>query len=314
MITVSAPGKIHLMGEHAVVYGYPALLTAINLRMKVTIEDALGSTGLTVVSPEDTTYAKYAVDFLLHALDITDPKPCTIRIASEIPAGFHLGSSAATAVCISGAMMYFYKRIWNPIRINELAYEIEKKQHGNPSGGDNTVVTMGGLIWYRKELEFLRSIWQLPFKTPSSLNHFMILNTGKPKESTGDMVSMVKLKMEHENITIEEQFRRNEIQTRRITTAIKEGNEIELIGSIREGEQTLEAIGVVSGAVVPCIRAIEHAGGAAKILGGGGLRGGVGCLLCYHSDPSILLSISKKYSFPMTSIQLSEEGVRLDEK
>ena len=38
MITVSVPGKIHLMGEHAVVYGKPALLSAINLRLSVTIE------------------------------------------------------------------------------------------------------------------------------------------------------------------------------------------------------------------------------------------------------------------------------------
>ena len=37
MITVSAPGKIHLLGEHTVVYGKPALLTTVDLRVTVTI-------------------------------------------------------------------------------------------------------------------------------------------------------------------------------------------------------------------------------------------------------------------------------------
>jgi len=32
-VTASAPGKITLFGEHAVVYGYPALVVAINKRI-----------------------------------------------------------------------------------------------------------------------------------------------------------------------------------------------------------------------------------------------------------------------------------------
>ena len=313
MVTVSAPGKIHLMGEHAVVYGYPALLAAINLRMKVTIAESRDTSGITIHSPEDISYARYASDYILETLGITNPLPSTMTITSDIPSGYHLGSSAATAVCVTAAMMYFYKKIWNPIRINEIAYEIEKKQHKNPSGGDNTVVTMGGLIWYRKELEFLRSIWQLPFKPHPQLAHFMIAHTGRPKESTGEMVAIVSEHMKHDPIHIETQFRINELQTRRIAAAVKEGNEPELIASIREGERTLESIRVVSESVIACIRAIEHEGGAAKILGGGGVQGGVGCLLCYHSDPFVLLSICKRYSYDVTSIQLGEEGVRLDE-
>lgn len=37
-LTVSAPGKVHLLGEHAVVYGRPALIAAINYRLYVSIQ------------------------------------------------------------------------------------------------------------------------------------------------------------------------------------------------------------------------------------------------------------------------------------
>lgn len=314
MVTVSAPAKIHLMGEHAVVYGYPALLAAINLRMKITIDEKTdGSTGIDIISSDDSSYARHALEVFLDTFQLANPTPARITITSEIPSGFHLGSSAAVAVCMSGALLFFYKKIWNPTRINELAYEIEKKQHGNPSGGDNTAVTMGGLIWYRKELEFLKSIWQLPFKPHSSLSHFMIVNTGRPKESTGEMVASVKVKLQQNTTFVEEQFRTNELQTRLIAQAIKEGNEQQLIEALKTGEKTLEAIGVVSDVVLPCIRDIEQSGGAAKILGGGGIAGGVGFLLCYHPNHENLSKIVSSYNWRIDPILLGEEGVRLEQ-
>ncbi len=40
MITISVPAKIHLLGEHTVVYGKPALLAAINLHVTITLSPA----------------------------------------------------------------------------------------------------------------------------------------------------------------------------------------------------------------------------------------------------------------------------------
>lgn len=315
MVTVSVPGKIHLMGEHAVVYGKPALLAAVNMRMCVTIEEQKkGSEKISVKSNESTDHAMYAVDYLLEQFTIDNHVPIKISIDSAIPAGFHLGSSAALAVGISGVMMYFFKKIWNPIRINELAYEIEKKQHGNPSGGDNTAVCMGGFIWYRKELEFLKSIWQLPFKPQASLNHFFLINTGKPKETTGEMVALVKENVQKNPGEMQKLFDLNEQQVKRVTTALKEGNEKELIDAINIGEKTLEGMGVVSKKVQPLMREIEATGGAVKILGGGGKTEGVGFLLCYHHKPFEIDTLSKRYSFSTQHITLGEEGIRLEKK
>lgn len=316
MVSVSVPGKIHLMGEHAVVYGKPALITAINLRLSVAIsyQKKSSDTHITIISSEPTGYARHAVDFLLNTLHITDVRPVEIRIDSQIPAGYHLGSSAAVAVGLTGAILYFYKKIWNPIRINELAYEIEKKQHGNPSGGDNTAVTMGGLIWYRKELEFLRSIWQLPFKLHASLNHFFLINTGRPTEMTGEMVEYVRSQYIVHGSRFEKIFNENEKQVKRVTAALKDGNELELLDAIRTGEKTLEDMGVVSNISQSLIRHIEKTGGVAKILGGGGRQEGTGFVLCYHQNPPEIEQLCKPFGFRLQEISLGEEGVRLDEK
>lgn len=285
MITVSVPGKVHLMGEHAVVYGKPALLAAINRRLTVT------------VSKGENNASGYVADILKIVRNhFNIATPVRISIDSDIPVGFHLGSSAAVAVGVTSAVSYFLKKIWNPMLFNQLAYEAEKFKHGNPSGADNTVVTMGGLIWYRKELEFLKSMWQLPFTT--KLTHFYLVDTGKPKETTGEMVAYVA------RLPIKNFLDQNEEQTKRITVALKQGDETMLFDAMRKGERTLEKIGVVSKKALPIIRSIEKLGGAAKILGGGGRTGGVGYLLCYTKHPP-------KGALP---IRLGEEGIRLEKK
>ncbi|MCX8008841.1 MAG: mevalonate kinase [Patescibacteria group bacterium] len=310
MVTVSAPGKIHVLGEHAVVYGKPALLAAINLRLSVSVEE--GKKSLTINAPEGHSYIQHAVETTVKELRLSNTPPLNITVRSDIPVGYHLGSSAAVAVATVGAVMYYMKKLWNPERINQIAYEVEKLQHGNPSGGDNTTATFGGFIWFRKELEFLKSIWKFPFSFPDTLNHFFLIHTGRPKETTGEMVSWVKKKKEENEEKFISILLENETQTKRAAQAIRDGDENLLIDAIRQGERTLEAMGAVSESAISLIRAIEDKGGAAKILGGGGRTGPVGCILCYHHDPTMILSLCHPFGYTIQSIRLGGDGVRLE--
>lgn len=299
------------MGEHAVVYGTPALLAAINKRMRVSIDRAKTTKIITTESPECVFYALQKVR---EYLGLDTLPPMRITIISDIPAGFHLGSSAATAVGVIAASVYFLKKLWNPTQINAIAYEVEKKQHGNPSGGDNTAVTMGGFIWFRKELEFLKSMRQLDITIPSSLNHFFLVNTGRPKETTKEMIAHVRARFEKNESDLRRQFFQNEEQVKRITVALKEHDEHKLIDAMEKGERTLEAMGVVGKKVLPCIRAIEKAKGSAKILGGGGKKTGVGFLLCYHKNRHVVEMIGKKFRFTVEPVVLGGEGIKLEQK
>lgn len=318
MVTVSVPGKIHVMGEHAVVYGKPALIAAINRRLRVTIlekSNPVHKENITIRAQDDDSYIRHALEVCRQQLSLTTLPSMDIEVTSDLKPGYHLGSSAAIAVAVVGALSFFAKKIWNPMQINMIAYEVEKKQHGNPSGGDNTTVCMGGMVWFRRELEFLKSIWQIPGLSTSSLNgNFYLIDTGRPKESTGDMVSLVRKRYERFPVKMTGVFDENERQTKRIAQALKESDHGVFLDALSKGERTLEQMGVVSAYAQTVIGAIQHAGGGAKILGGGGKTKGVGYVLAYHRNTSALSQCLLPFRIHPEPIQLGDEGIRLERK
>ena len=307
-IVVSAPGKIFLMGEHAVVYGKPALLACVNKRVSVTVEEGKS---MTRIQSLDNNYILEIVDFVKNHFKMNSFPSLSITVSSQIKSGYHLGSSAAVAVATIAALLFFLKKIWNPELVNKLAYEVEKIKHGNPSGADNSTVIFGGFVWYRKELENLKSIWQVPIKMPSVLNHFYLVDTGNPKESTYEMVARVAKAHNQNKNFMDHLFNINEESTKKIAASLKEKDIPGLIDSIKIGQSSLEQIGVVGKNVIPFIRSIEKKGGAAKILGGGGLST-VGYLLCFHENLESFKKLVKLHKYSFEPITLGEEGLRLE--
>jgi mevalonate kinase len=317
MATVSVPGKIHLSGEHAIVYGKPAILTAVNLRLTATVAVVAGGQAgqFDIDAPEDKSYIRHAFGLVCRKYRI-DPVPAvTISINSDLSAGYHLGSSAAVAAAVIGASIFALKKIWNPGAINNLAYEAEKIKHGNPSGGDNTTVVFGGFIWYRKELEFLRTLWQLPIRPSQQLkNNFILVDTGRPVESTGEMVAYVNSKFKSQKSKYRRLFDNNEQVTKHMAAALKENDSRGILEAMRGCERTLEKMGVVSSFAEKIIKQIEKIGGAAKILGGGGHKKGVGYLLSYHPQKNNLVTHLAHHRLLFREILIGEEGVRLEKR
>lgn len=292
-ITVSAPCKVHLLGEWAVVWGKPALLTTVDLRIVVKISAGKGSHELQkIIDP-----------IIKKELKIKTIPPYKMEVSSEIPTGAHLGSSAAISVASIAALLSFLKIKWDLELINKLAYEAEKVFHGNPSGADNSTVCYGGLIWYRKESNDLKIIQKLPFSIPSKLaKKIILINTGTPKETTKQMIAKTK---------VNDQFLQDQERlTREMLTAIKNADQAEVIRIIRAGEKNLESIGVCSLTVAKIIRKIEAAGGAAKICGAGASSGPTGVLLCYHQNKKILEKIASENSLNYFSVKLGVEGLK----
>lgn len=312
MITISIPSKVHLLGEHAVVHGKPALLAAINKRISVTI---------TVSNKKKIQGIQEHIREVAQLLEILETEikkrtklkkiePYCVTIKSEIPVGSGLGSSAALSAGLTAALLSFLKVPWDKKTIFDIAYAGEKFFHGNPSGGDLATVIEGGFLWFRKEFEFLKTFSMLPFKPHKNIKQFILINSGKPEESTKEMVEKIaKLKISSSQ-KIQLLFNSQEELTKQMAVAIKDGNEDCLIDCIKSGERNLEELGVVGKKAQSIIREIEKLGGAAKISGAGGIRNGSGMLLAYHKSSAILDQIYLHSKLDSSKITLGEEGLR----
>jgi mevalonate kinase len=352
-ILVSAPGKIILMGEHAAVYGRPAIIAAIDKRCYVSIEP-LKSKKIEIVSEDfglkenldekriinltDTANKKWLkycksleidllssitknpLDYAVIAIGETInyfkkglPSGFRLCIDMEIPIGRGMGSSAALAVGVAGAVSVFLGEKFDKEVINKIAFFAEQKKHGLPSGGDNSTCCYGGLVWYRNETEGLKIIQPLPFSGTNEIaNNFVFADTGKPVESTGKMVGMVRLLVQKRQKYAEDIFSDQEKLTKELVMILNNGKKDEVLRIIRDGERNLEKIGVVSQSAQSLIREIEYMGGAAKVCGGGGKSAGAGILLAYHVNKKALEEFFFDRKTEFKDVLLGEEGVRVE--
>lgn len=308
-VTVSAPGKLHLSGEHAVVYGNPAIVVSTSLRTTVTLERSVTDADL---HSDSLRASDKFIDEILkvfeHRYETIVPDDLAITISSSVPAGAGMGSSAALAVALLAACITYFDKPWDAQRINELAYQAEKCIHGNPSGSDPAIVTHGGILWYRKELDFLKTFWLLPFKIPSTFAPFVLINTGRT-ESTGDLIRAVSAVRDKDVKAFTVTLDAIEQVTKSMALAVHDEKEQDFFEALKRNQRILEDIGVVSAKTKTLIDNIESLGGAAKISGAGGVISGSGVVIAMHKDPKAMLDLAKKHSYPAFQVVLGGEGV-----
>ena len=160
----SAPGKAILLGEHAVVYGHPAVAVPVNqVQAKVYITPAPGKPSGTVfitapdIHFEDnlTTLDKdhsfrVLFELVLNELNIHSFPAFNLKIKSSIPIASGLGSGAAVSIAILRGVTEFLGCSLENEKISALAFKVEKIYHGTPSGIDNTVITYEKPIFFKR--------------------------------------------------------------------------------------------------------------------------------------------------------------------
>lgn len=293
----SAPAKVILSGEHAVVYGKPAIVSAVQLYLTCTVDKSMGEmkdTKLRFIADTVRTYLRsQKIQF--------QEEPVSIRISSTIPVGRGLGSSAALSVAAVGALLAYYVpgEEFSKETINSLAYKVEKMFHKNPSGVDNSAASFGGLLYYRKEFEFLKCISALTFKLPPQIEeHLYLIDTGKPKESTADMVNHVGTLYNHDTPRVEALMQGIEKITKRlVVSVIKEDREF-FRKCIAENNELLRELGVVSAKAAALIKSLKPYG-EGKITGAGGIKNGSGFVLFFsHNNTELEKNLrERKLSF-----------------
>lgn len=272
----SAPGKIILFGEHAVVYSRPALAVPVTqVHADVEVLDS-SRAGIWINAPVIDLHAELTslpsdhpiasvILKLLQLFEISHPPDLEINISSTIPVAAGLGSGAAVSVALIRALaLHIAYPLTNGL-VNDLVYETEKLHHGTPSGIDNTVIT------YNMPVYFIKGQPIETFKTGKPFT-IVIGDTGIPaltKESVGDVRRLwLKDTAHFENIF-------NEIaQISLIARRSIESGKPELLGEYMDHNHTLlQEMTVSSPELDLLVTAARKAGAIGAKLSGGG-RGG----------------------------------------
>ena len=290
-------GKIILAGEHAVVYGYPAIASTLNLEVRVWVQ--LGQRpGLTFVNPKIDPQHKSAALFdqiLPRLTQIFGPivKKMEFLIDSDLPGGCGLGSSAALSVALIRAVLDFQKEYRDSKQIADMALELEKIFHGNPSGVDHTVIAQEGLIWFQKgQSEPIRAARKLNFVTVIASPH------------AGTLAAVQAVRRRYESDTTETTMLFEEISqlTHAMRTEIKRGDLSEIGLLMIQNQSLLRNLGVSTPELEFLCDLAQHNGAlGAKLTG----AGGGGCVIALVEDQGLYLrQVFQKASYACLPLEL----------
>lgn len=334
---VSVPGKIILFGEHSVVYpGFNALLSTISLTTEFTsniikdnyseITSGPKTKRFTLNEAKDMyrktkyLYDKFLIDSDISKInhfigaDLNFPKifiglisdryninkKIKINIKSEIPIGAGFGASATIATGIIKSVLMLNKISFDNDDIFKLVKEMEDFQHGHSSGADPACVINGGLILYKHNLDGSRSFQKIKMKNNLNKNLY-IINTGKPSESTGEMISTVKKVVDLNSKHWENKFQ----VINKIIAEFVEKNDVNFLSLLNKSGMILEELNIVNKKFKRFSSEIRKNHGAIKISGGGGLSNkGSGIAICVIEDKTYLDSLLNKYGYTLVKAKL----------
>ncbi len=308
MTTASAPGKIILFGEHAVVYGRPALAVPVT-QVQATATVSKNSRGGVWVEAPNINLSSELVNLapnhplaavissVFSTLGIVRPPALTVYIQSTIPVAAGLGSGAAVSVAILRALSSFLGVPLPDERVNKLAFESEKLYHGTPSGIDNTVIT------YAKPVYFVKGRPIKTFRVGAAFT-IVIGDTGisaPTKETVGAVHSLWKADPTHWKKIFD---RVGEIAWD-ARQAIERGDGTELGTLMDANHALLQEMTVSSAELDKLIKTAHKFGALGAKLSGGGRGGNMIALVSREKAPALaeaLLSAGAKRAI-ITTIQ-----------
>ncbi len=332
--TALAPAKIIITGEHSVVYGQPAIVTAVNRYAKAQILPGVsGDISLTLgdikqkasstirhlrilrerllesyrlclkgqlsireVLQKPSELFQFALISLIDTFQMEIQKGFHISLHSDIPIGCGMGSSAATVVSVIRALSSFLgleiKHEW----LHKLSIEAEKLQHGYSSGVDSYVSLNGGCVRFQQGKAESIDIKNLSL---------FVINTGRPRSTTGDAVMHVKKQFESSSIW--EEFG---TLSEAIENALCKDDLLALKALIYENHRLLVALGVVPLKVQAFINEIQALGGVAKICGAGAIYGDASGVVMTLMDKAPR-ELANRYGYSLIELEGEARGARV---
>lgn len=244
-MTVSAPGKLMLFGDHAVVYGYPCIVTAVSERLFVTTSEVDNL-------PGDRRFVDAAIKLWGKGRDLTLSTTCMFS------GKYGLGSSSAVTV----STLKLLRPDADNRTIFDATYKIVLQIQGVGSGFDVAAATFGGTLYYIKN----KTIKPLAIQDMP-----LVVGYTGVKSSTVEFVQMVAKNRERYPEKVERIFQGITKITEEAKTRMTAG-EWERVGRLMDfNQEYLRDLGVSSEKLETLIAAVRGAGAyGAKLSGAGG--------------------------------------------
>lgn len=329
-----APGKLILSGEHAVVYGRPALAMAIDRcaqsiivpaaddRVSFNLLDLKQSDSFTLralcelkhrllrnyqlflngeLSIRDVLHKpielfEFAFITVLDGLHLKFGGGLQIETKSNIPIGCGMGSSAATILSMLRAIGHYFRVEFRPDWFLKYSMEAEKLQHGYASGVDSYISFHGGCALFQDGKAE---------SVPLPRMRIYLVNTGTPAATTGECVVAVRKNFGKDSI-----WNDFEAVTREIEKALRANDREAFRRMIAENHRLLDRIGVVPEKVRRFIADIEARNGAAKICGAGSVFGENGGMVLVVSETPPT-DLCRQYGYELLTVRGDPLGARI---
>jgi mevalonate kinase len=301
--SATAPGKIILFGEHAVVYGQPAIAVPVNqvkARAIISARPEQPRGWINLQAPDIGLEKRWdelpphhplvlVIQGVLAATQIDQPPAMTVRVTSTIPIAAGLGSGAAVSVAIIRALSEFLGRPLPNENISELAFDIEKLYHGTPSGIDNSVITYEKPIYFsKKDNEKIGKMETFQVSNPFTI---VIGDSGIPSP-TAAAVGDVRKAWQADGLLFQDLFENAGEIAKKARQAIEIGDNAALGPLMNKNQILLEKMGVSSIALERLVQAARKAGAHGAKLSGGGRGGNMIALVPMESAHQIAKALS----------------------
>ncbi|GIN58229.1 mevalonate kinase [Lederbergia ruris] len=276
-----AHSKIILIGEHAVVYGKPAIaLPFPSLEVVSSVKEISGDlflscryfVGKLEEAPRDLKGITACITETLKNLK-QPAEGLHIQIDSSVPIGRGLGSSASSAIAVVKSLYQYFEQKLSKTKLLELVHISETFAHGNPSGIDMVAASSDQPLWFEKD----GAIHPVDIKLPL---HLVVADTGRIGGTLEAVESIRKNSLISPN-KVKHSIDLLGDYTLRTKAALAEGNSL-FVGKMMDAAHSeLKKLGVSDTELDHLVQVAKEWGAlGAKLTGGG--KGG--CMIALASS------------------------------